>query len=250
MASPTASRRLGQLLASPWTWVAAVTLVLVHLGFVRWFAASVGVQALSALLASALLWLWCALLLGSGYLQARRSTALSRRLDSREDRLASLRAELAAAGEHRAVAQLDGFRRKATALEDLLGRRLDTGELLFSRTVAAAEAVAGRGEDNAREIGIALSAAAGISLVTAARRSRGRSPWGSGLTTAKNERLCIEQRDRIEALLAENDALLQALDAAIAAIADARARNRADALDADAATRALSRLTALTRKHA
>ena len=171
------------------------------------------------------------------------------------DRLATaeLAAELSAMDDSQPIEQLVALGQKRAALIRVLDRRLDRSELTYTRYVSTSEEVYTSALDNLREVAVAIESLGSIDTGYIKRRIAELDRNGAAGESAQRERESLQQRsslregqmDRIEKLLAQNEAALTTLASATNSLAEVPVGSRPE--DADDAMAALDELAARAR---
>jgi hypothetical protein len=174
--------------------------------------------------------------------------------------LAALRTELASLPDSQPAEQLMALQQKRQSLVNVLERRLDAGELTYSRYLATAQQVVNSAMHNLHEVAVAYESISTIDDGYIDRRLGelaldDADVAADGVATAR-ERSSLEQRRdlktnqrrRIAQLLAQNESALTALDRTTTALADVPIGKRPE--DADAAMAALDELADRAAKYA
>lgn len=196
---------------------------------------------------------------------ARRKTFASaylqrahRRIEQQtRERLELLRTELHEYGLTRGAQQLAAFEAKIENLKELLARVFDPGELTYGRYLGIAEQVYLSAVDNLHEAALTLQAISTIDLAYVARRitelekTRERreeiEPELESLRARKD--LHAEQTDKVDELLARNEAALTQLDQTAAAVATIKTGPRSASVDFETAMSELERLASRAQSY-
>jgi hypothetical protein len=235
------------LLTYPPTWVAAVLLVLGLWLIVSWIEPSGLLLVVLIVLAVLAVITWPFTMSATGRL-SELQFAIPRieEVDPRE--LSALAAELGALDDTQPAEQLRALQQKRATLVDVLQRRLDSGELTYSRYLAAAEHVFQSALHNLQEVAVASKSISTIDEAYIDRRLGELATDDSDAESSARERATLEQRrqlrvgqrTKIAKLLAQNVAGLTALDRTTTALADVPIGKRPE--DADTAMAALEEL--------
>jgi hypothetical protein len=191
--------------------------------------------------------------------RARCRSCSSRSRASRRSipaRLAALQAELAALPDTQPAEQLAALQQKRQSLVNVLERRLDAGELTYSRYLATSQQVYNAALHNLHEVAVASESISTIDEAYIDRRIAELADDDSDDTAVARERATLEQRRelrssqrrKIAQLLAQNESALTALDRTTTALADVPIGKRPE--DADAAMAALDELADRAAKYA
>ena len=159
-----------------------------------------------------------------------------------------LEAELAALPDSQPAEQLVALQQKRQSLVNVLERRLDAGELTYSRYLATAQQVYSSALHNLHEVAVAYESISSIDEGYIDRRLAELASDDSDDEAVLRERTTLEsrreirtsQRRRIAQLLAQNESALTALNRTTTALADVPIGRRPE--DADAAMAALDEL--------
>lgn len=170
--------------------------------------------------------------------------------------LEKLAAELSRLDDPQPAEQLAVLPGKRQSLLSVLQRRLDSGELTYSRYLASAQQVYATALDNLHEVAVASESISTIDEGYVRRRLAELNTDRADETSAARERETLErrlelrdtQRRRIAGLLAQNEAALTALDRTSTALADVPMGKRPE--DADVAMAALEELADRATKYA
>jgi hypothetical protein len=229
----------------PPTWIAAVVLGLTVWAMIALFDPPgflVGVLVALAFLAAVG---WPLTMSATGTL-SKLQFAIPRveEVDPRE--LAALSAELTALPDPQPAEQLVALQQKRDSLVKVLERRLDAGELTYSRYLATSQQVFNSAMYNLHEVALAYESVSSIDDGYIDRRLAELS--GADDESTLRERSTLEtrrelgatQRRKIAHLLAQNESALTALNRTTTALADVPIGKRPE--DADAAMAALDEL--------
>jgi hypothetical protein len=175
-------------------------------------------------------------------------------VDPRE--LAALRAELEALPDSQPAEQLTALQQKRQSLVNVLERRLDAGELTYSRYLATSQQVFNSVLDNLHEVAVAHESIRTIDEAYIDRRLAELTSDHSDDVAVARERATLEQRRELQTtqrrkiaqLLAQNEAALTALNRTTTALADVPIGKRPE--DAEAAMAALEELADRAAKYA
>ena len=180
----------------------------------------------------------------SAAIQAERETALE-----------TLEQDLFKLGRKDAMRQLDRFREKMRAFEEMLSEKLGENELTHARFLGIAEQVYLSALDNLR--GVVYAARSQATIDAAYIRHRiatleGAKPVRAGEIEALKEQLRLhgEHIQRNESALAQNEQALARLDAALAAVSQMKTEAGRAPLDMETAMQELSRIAKRAREYA
>ncbi len=243
------------VISYPSTWVAAVVL-----GATVWFVLTVidpppALVAVLIVLVLVAAVAWPFTMSATGTL-AKLQFAVPRVEEIDPQEIASLRAELTSLVDTQPLEQLDALLQKRLSLINVLQRRLDAGELTYSRYLATSQQVVAAALDNLHEVAVAEESISTIDEPYIERRLSELAADDSDPTAAQRERDTLErrrtlrsdQRRRIAQLLAQNEAALTSLDRTTTALADVPIGKRPE--DTDAAMAALEELADRADKYA
>jgi hypothetical protein len=250
-------RAVSLILTDPLTWAAGViTLVAVGV-FFWWFQPDLTMAANVLGVGAILLLAWPALLVRSARYAARIESGNEELELGSEADLIALETELRDLGTEQGVAQLRMLREKYDNLADVLGAKLNTGEVTYARYLAMAKQVYLSGLDSLKEAAVSLKSISKIDPSYAISRldELKKSTFdaaGKDERDALSRRLSLfdEQNARVARLLAQNESALTVLDRTAAAIAEARTGEGRASLDAKTAIAELEDLAKRAGKYA
>ena len=233
------------VISYPPTWIAAVVLGLTVWAMIAVFDPPgflVGVLVALAFLAAVG---WPLTMSATGTL-SKLQFAIPRveEVDPRE--LAALSAELEALSDPQPAEQLVALQQKRDSLVKVLERRLDAGELTYSRYLATSQQVFNSAMYNLHEVALAYESVSSIDDGYIDRRlaelsgAHDESTLRERSTLEARRELAATQRRKIAHLLAQNESALTALNRTTTALADVPIGKRPE--DADAAMAALDEL--------
>lgn len=218
-----------------------------------WFSPGF-VQALVLVgLAGGTLLAWPVAMAVSGTTRRLRRRDAERR-DAGVDPVPALRRDLARLPDARPLQQLEAVVDKGQNLTEVLGRRLDAGEMTYARYLTAGRQVVSAVVTNLSEVSLAYESVRTIDAPGVDRRLRdlqsahGRAAERERHTLTARLDLWRAQQERIDDLLADNEAAMTALDATATAIS--RTPMGMSATDSDAATAELEGLAARASRYA
>ena len=170
--------------------------------------------------------------------------------------LAALKAELEALPDSQPAEQLAALQQKRQSLVNVLERRLDAGELTYSRYLATSQQVFNSALHNLHEVAVAYESISTIDEPYIDRRLAELTSDDSDDASVERERATLQQRRelrttqrrKIAQLLAQNESALTALNRTTTALADVPIGKRPE--DADAAMAALEELADRAAKYA
>ncbi len=242
------------MLTYPPTWAAGALLAILAVGFVAVFDPStVMTLALGVVVVVAAAG-WPLAMSATGSLAARQFAVHDAEADESAT-MATLAAELSALDDSQPFEQLVALGQKRTALIKVLDRRLDRGELTYSRYQSTSDQVYQSALDNLHEVAVANDSVRSIDTGYIRRRLAELDGDGGDSESTRRERETLgkraELRDdqvaRIERLLAQNEAALTTLDRTTSALADVPAGQRPE--EADEAMAALEDLADRARMY-
>ncbi len=235
------------MLAYPPTWIAAGVLAVAVWALVALLRPPGALIAAVVVVAVAAAVAWPVTMSATGTL-ADLQFAIPRVRDIDPAELDALAAELATLDDPQPAEQLAALRHKRAALVAVLDRRLDAGELTYSRYLATAQQVCDAALDNLREVAVASAGVRSIDQTYIDRRLAELSAGSVDHEAAGRERSTLERRAemrtsqqaRIARFMAQNEAALTSLDRTTTALADVPIGKHPS--DADAAMDALEEL--------
>lgn len=239
----------------PPTWIAAGVLGATVWGMISIFdppGALVGVLVGLAALAAAT---WPLTMSATGTL-SKLQFAVPRIEEIDPAELVSLTVELQALDDTQPAEQLEALQQKRESLVKVLTRRLDAGELTYSRYLATAQQVYNAALHNLQEVAVAYESISSIDESYIERRmaelatddSDDESKARELDTLGQRLELRTSQRRKIARLLAQNESALTALNRTTTALADVPIGKRPE--DADSAMEALEELAARASQYA
>ncbi|MAT06240.1 MAG: hypothetical protein CL424_14475 [Acidimicrobiaceae bacterium] len=243
------------IVSYPPTWFAAAVLGLAVWAIVALFDPSgvlIGVLVALALLAALA---WPLTMSATGTL-TKLQFAIPRVEEVDPTELARLTAELEALHDAQPAEQLVALQQKRQSLINVLERRLDAGEITYSRYVATAQQVFNSALHNLREVAVAYESISTIDDAYIERRLVELADDQHDDESVLRERATLEQRRelrllqlrKIAQLLAQNESALTALNRTTTALANVPIGQRPE--DADAAMAALDELADRAAKYA
>ncbi|KAB2839819.1 MAG: hypothetical protein F9K47_15085 [Burkholderiales bacterium] len=175
----------------------------------------------------------------------------------RQSALKALEQELKDSHYGEALAQLQRFRQKMAAFEEVLGRKFAPGEITYGRFLGIADQVYLSGIDNLHAIALAQKGMKTVDEAYIAKRKK--KLLDDPATSPEEERevaglqsqldLLQQQKKRIDAYLAINESALAQLDASIAALAEIRSGGTQSSLGMEAAMLELARIAAQAKDY-
>ena len=243
------------IVSYPPTWLAAVVLGLTVWAIVALFDPSgilIGVLVALAFLTAAA---WPLTMSATGTL-TKLQFAIPRVEEVDPTELAKLTTELEALHDVQPAEQLVALQQKRQSLINVLQRRLDAGEITYSRYVATSQQVFNSALHNLREVAVAYESISTIDDAYIERRLTELADDQHDDESVLRERATLEQRRelrmlqlrKIAQLLAQNESALTALNRTTTALADVPIGKRPE--DADAAMAALDELADRAAKYA
>ncbi len=165
-----------------------------------------------------------------------------------EDEMAKLVDELKELEDPRPTRQLKSLTQKRDNLADVLGRRLDAGEVTYARYLTTAQQVYESTLENLHEVAVAQRSISAIDSEYIDTRLAEITARGSAAEADESERKSLEgrqalrdsQQTKVAALLAENEAAMTLLDKTATSLANAPIGRTPE--DAKAAMAALEEL--------
>jgi hypothetical protein len=244
-------KNVATVLKYPPTWVALVVVLVFEWLVFSWFDPPLVIAIVLVLLGVLSAVAWPITMLATGTLDRLRFR-VSAFADLDKQVLAQLERDLRTLADPRGQRQLEELRGKRENLVSILGKRLDSGEITFSRYLASAQSVYSTTLQNLREVAIALQSVSAIDVAYTEQRLAQLDPDDPA---AANERSNLEsrlalhqsQRTRADELLALNEAALTTLDRTATAMASAPGDARGAA--SEAAVAELEELAARAAKY-
>jgi hypothetical protein len=225
------------------TWAAAATVVALEAGFIAWFQPSLAMTAAALGLGVALLALWLPLLVRSEAF-AKGMMRLPEEFEAEQrEKLKILTSDFEELAFEQGGAQLRLLKEKIDNLAEVLKRRLNAGELTYGRYLGMAEQVYLSALDNLHESAVALRSISTIDpdyiegRLDELRSNRSPTSDQEREFTALQSRsaLFAKQRQRVDGLIAQNEAALTVLDKTASALAETKmSKGHAD-MDAESA---------------
>lgn len=223
-------RRLSWGVMSPWSAAAFGVVALLEWLYFGAFQPSPPMALAVLALGAGSLALWLVFMLRSPELARRRYLAAQEAQTARLPRLEQLDADLKQLNCPQGVDQLSQLRSKFDSMTGVLMRRLDAGELTYSRYLDTAEQVYLSAIDNLSDIAISLRSVSTIDAKTLDGRLAGLRGGAKPGAASQKEIETLEQRrsmldrqvDKVAGLLVQNETAMTALDHAATALADAR----------------------------
>jgi hypothetical protein len=239
----------------PPTWVvAAVTIAAEWFSF-SWFRPGLGGSALLVALGLIGLAGWPVVLGATGTV-AKLQLARRAALENDRSQLIALAKELEALPDPRPARQLKAIQEKRRGLVDVLGKRLDAGEMTFARYLDSVEQVCSSVIANLGEVALALRSISALDEQYVDTRLAEIHAEASESAAAAREKTSLEDRralqdaqeQKVADLLAQNEAAMTAIDRTTTALADAPIGRPVE--DAEEAMTALEELAARASKYA
>jgi hypothetical protein len=240
------------------TWAAAATVVALEAGFIAWFQPSLAMTAAALGLGVALLALWLPLLVRSEAF-AKGMMRLPEEFEAEQrEKLKILTSDFEELAFEQGGAQLRLLKEKIDNLAEVLKRRLNAGELTYGRYLGMAEQVYLSALDNLHESAVALRSISTIDpdyiegRLDELRSNRSPTSDQEREFTALQSRsaLFAKQRQRVDGLIAQNEAALTVLDKTASALAETKmSKGHAD-MDAESAMAELELLAKRTGRYA
>ncbi|SRR6056297_2836 len=231
----------------PPTWAAAVIVAVGTWGLLTWLDPPGVLAVVLVVLAVGAVAAWPLTMTTTGKL-SELQFAIPRVTEVDPAELAALAAELASLDDTQPAEQLAALQQKRQSLINVLERRLDAGELTYSRYLATAQQVYASALDNLHEVAVASESISTIDEQYIQRRLAELRDDDADEAAADRERDTLErrlelrdtQRRKIARLMAQNESALTALNRTTTALADVPIGKRPE--DADAAMAALDEL--------
>lgn len=231
----------------PPTWAAAAIVAVATWGMLVWLDPPGVLAVVLVILAVGTVVAWPLTMTTTGKL-SELQFAIPRVTEVDPAELAALAAELASLDDTQPAEQLAALQQKRQSLINVLERRLDAGELTYSRYLATAQQVYASALDNLHEVAVASESISTIDEQYIRRRLAELDDDDADRTAAARERDTLErrlelrnsQRRKIARLMAQNESALTALNRTTTALADVPIGKRPE--DAEAAMAALDEL--------
>lgn len=231
----------------PPTWAAAAIVAVATWGMLVWLDPPGVLAVVLVILAVGTVVAWPLTMTTTGKL-SELQFAIPRVTEVDPAELAALAAELASLDDTQPAEQLAALQQKRQSLINVLERRLDAGELTYSRYLATAQQVYASALDNLHEVAVASESISTIDEQYIRRRLAELDDDDADQTAAARERETLErrlelrnsQRRKIARLMAQNESALTALNRTTTALADVPIGKRPE--DAEAAMAALDEL--------
>ncbi len=243
------------VLSYPPTWIAVAVVIAAELLLFSWFGPGL-VMALVFILVGVLAGAaWPLIMTMTGETQ-RRMYPISDMTADDVGMLEQLRLDLEKVECEQGLAQMRMLREKRDNLAEVLGRRLNAGELTYGRYVGTAQGVYLAAIDNLHETAVALQSIRAIDHEYVDRRLTELTEADDAEADAiLRERTSLEDRrsmreqkmTRAAALLAQNESAMTVLDKTAGAVADAPIGQTPS--DADAAMEQLDELASRIERY-
>lgn len=187
---------------------------------------------------------------------ARLQFTIPKLTDIDAEELAGLVSELEALEDPRPAHQLRSLQQKRNNLAEVLGRRLDAGELTYARYLTTAQQVYEASLDNLHEVAVGIRSISAIDSQYIDQRLGELTDSDNTGGADQRERTSLEDRKdlrsgqekKIADLLAQNESAMTVLDRTTTALADAPIGRAPE--DAEAAMKALEELAKRASKYA
>ncbi|HSR44336.1 MAG TPA: hypothetical protein VLT15_03780 [Acidimicrobiia bacterium] len=242
------------VLAYPPTWVAIVAVLVAEWAIFSWFQPPAVLVGILIALGVVAIMVWPITMSATGTL-SRLQFEIPKLSEVDQMEMAKLEKELAALEDTRPGYQLRALQEKRDNLAEVLGRRLDSGELTYARYLTTAQQVYLSALDNLREVAISLKSISTIDDGYIESRLEELVLNGSGESTER-ERSSLEGRRalrqaqvrKVADLLSQNESAMTAMDKTATALADAPIGRTPE--DAEASMAALEELAQRASKYA
>ncbi len=242
------------VLAYPPTWVAIVAVLVAEWAIFSWFQPPAVLVGILIALGVVAIMVWPITMSATGTL-SRLQFEIPKLSEVDQMEMAKLEKELAALEDTRPGYQLRALQEKRDNLAEVLGRRLDSGELTYARYLTTAQQVYLSALDNLREVAISLKSISTIDDGYIESRLEELALNGSGESTER-ERSSLEGRRalrqaqvrKVADLLSQNESAMTAMDKTATALADAPIGRTPE--DAEASMAALEELAQRASKYA
>lgn len=247
---------IGPILRSPFTWLALLVCILFDGSFWVWFEPPWMVGLASVAVAAGVFSLWPVFYVRSDQ-YVKTVFGLGEELEGAEARSATeLMEEFKRLGFGDGGDQVQTLRQKYRNLADVLGKRLDAGELTYRRYLGMAESVYLAAMENLRDVAITLRSIstidpAALQLRIQDLRKEVDFPVPEAIRAIEERRrLYEEQRQQIAKLLSQTEAAMTALDHTTAALARTRTSKGSTDVGIEEAMKALVDMAGRTDKYA
>lgn len=239
----------------PPTWVVVAATIAAEWFAFSWFRPGLGGAAILAALGVVGLGTWPVVLAATGTV-AKLQLARRAALENDRSHLIALAKELEALSDPRPARQLKAIQEKRRGLVDVLGKRLDAGEMTFARYLDSVEQVHSSVIANLGEVALALRSITALDEQYVDTRLAEIHAEASDSAAAAREKTSLEDRRalqdaqerKVADLLAQNEAAMTAIDRTTTALADAPIGRPVE--DAEEAMTALEELAARASKYA
>ena len=246
---PLASRVTSIVLREPLTWLALGLVVGLETAFFGWFRPSLLASAAALGLGLVSLLAWSLLFVRSPRFQARLH-GISDLGPATGDKLEALLGDFEEMAYEQGATQAKMLNEKFENLSDVLNRRLSDGELTYARYLGMAEQVYLSGLDNLHEVAVALRSIRTIDPDRIRTRLAELEAAGSASAERRKESAALQERkelhtaqqQRVDQLIAQNEAAMTVLDKTATALAETKTGKGQASIDADTAIAGLERL--------
>lgn len=237
----------------PATWFAIALVIVAELLIFSWFdppfLIALGLIALGAFAIVT----WPVTMSATGTLNRLRFPTVDLMAEDSAD-LDELRDELAELDDPRASRQLQLLQQKRGNLIDVLEKRLDAGELTFSRYLGTAQRVYTSAVNNLSEVAVSLQSVSAIDpdyvderLVELSGTQTSPEAQQERAALESRRSLYAEQQSKVSTLLMRNEEALTAIDHTATALADAPMGG--EPIDADLAMEELVELAQRAKRY-
>ena len=240
--------------AYPATWFAIAFVVVAELLIFTWFDPPLVISLVLLGLGAFAIASWPLTMAATGTMNRLRIPTVDLHADEPAD-LDTLREELDALEDPRPARQLELLQQKRGNLIDVLDRRLDAGEITFSRYLGTTQRVYVSAIDNLSEAAVALRSISAIDpgyvdaqLAELPAPGTTRDADQQRETLENRKSLYEAQQAKAAALLTRTEEALTAIDHTATALADAPTGSRP--IDADLAMEELVELAERAKKYA
>jgi hypothetical protein len=239
----------------PPTWAVLAVVSAAEWFAFSWFRPGVGGSALLAATGAVALGAWPVVLSATGTV-GRIQLAERSRFDGDRTRLAELAKDLEGLADPRPGRQLKAIQDKRSGLVDVLGKRLDAGEMTFARYLDSVEQVCSTVVGNLGEVALSIRSITALDESYVDSRLAEMDKESDASAAAIREKATLEDRRglreaqerKVADLLAQNEAAMTAIDRTTTALADAPIGRPAE--DAEEAMAALEELAKRASKYA
>ncbi len=213
--------------AYPATWFAIALVIVAELLIFTWFDPPLLIALILVALGAFAIISWPITMSATGTLDQLRFPTVDLTAQDPAD-LEALREDLAELDDPRPLRQLEMLQHKRENLIDVLEKRLDAGEITFSRYLGTAQKVYTSAVNNLSEVAVSLQSVSAIDpqyvddrLTQLSGTQISPDAQHERSTLESRRSLYAEQQSKVSALLTRNEEALTAIDHTATALADA-----------------------------